>query len=67
MKVVDKNEIRDLMLRDKDFLARLFTSNSPSFSRKQNVSAETEELRLLIQILHYLQSLAKKLDFLEFS
>ena len=56
LEVLDKSVLRDLMLRDKNFLARLFTSNSPSFTRKQILSAETEQLRLLIQILHYLTS-----------
>ena len=56
LEVLDKNALRDLMLRNKNFLAKLFTSNSPSFTRKQIVNAESEQLRLLIQILHYLTS-----------
>ena len=56
MKVVDKNELRDLMLRDKDFLARLFTSDILSITKKLIVNAESSQLCLLIQILHYLAS-----------
>ena len=53
LKVMNKSELRDLMLRDKSFLARLYTSDNPLFTRKQIINAESNQLQLLIQILHY--------------
>ena len=56
LEVMTKSELRDLMLRDKDFLARLFTSDILSITKKLIVNAESSQLCLLIQILHYLAS-----------
>ena len=53
LEVMNKSELRDLMLRDKSFLARLYTSDNPLFTRKQIINAESNQLQLLIQILHY--------------
>ena len=52
LEIIEKSALRDLMLRDKDFLARLFTSDSPSITKKQIVNSEPGQLCLLIQILH---------------
>ena len=54
LEVIDKSALRDLMLRNKDFLARLYTSDSPLYTKKVIVNAETEQLHITIQILHYL-------------
>ena len=56
LKVVDKSSLRDLMLRYKDFLARLYTAESASIARKLIVNAESKQLCLLIQILHYISN-----------
>lgn len=54
LNVVDTTTLRDLMLRDKDFLARLYTENSVSITKKQITNADSEQLCLLVQILHYI-------------
>ena len=53
LEVVDKTTLRDLMLRNKDFLARLYIAESVPIARKLIVNAESEQLCLLIQVLHY--------------
>ena len=53
-KVVDKTSLRDLMLRNKDFFAKIYSASSASIIRKLIVNAESSQLCLLIQILHYL-------------
>ena len=53
-KVVDKTSLRDLMLRNKDFLAKIYSASSASIIRKLIVNAESQQLCLLIQILHYI-------------
>ena len=52
IEILDKDDLRDLMLREKDFLAKLFQSNSVLFTKKQIVNSESRHLTLLIQILH---------------
>ena len=54
LNVLDKSSLRDLMLRNKDFLARLYKENSVSITKKQISNAESQQLCLLIQILHYI-------------
>ena len=54
IEILDKDDLRDLMLREKDFLAKLFQSNSVLFTKKQIVNSESRHLTLLIQILHYI-------------
>ena len=54
IEILDKDDLRDLMLREKDFLAELFQSNSVLFTKKQIVNSETRHLTVLIQILHYI-------------
>ena len=39
--ILDKDDLRDLMLREKDFLAKLFQSNSVLFTKKQIVNSES--------------------------
>ena len=52
--IVDRNTLKELMIRNKQFLARLYTSKTPSIAKKIIVNAETPELQVLIQILHYI-------------
>ena len=64
--VSDKSQLKDLMLRNKNFLAKLYTSQSPSISKKIIVNGETSELNVLIQVLHYIcagKLPVKKQDF----
>ena len=56
LEVVDKITLRDLMLRNKDFLARLYLAESVSIARKLIVNAESEQLCLLIHVLHYISN-----------
>ena len=52
--VSDKSQLKDLMLRNKNFLAKLYTSQSPSISKKIIVNGETSELNVFNQVLHYI-------------
>ena len=54
IEILDKDDLRDLMLREKDFLAKLFQSNSVLFTKKQIVNSESRHLTLLINVLHYI-------------
>ena len=54
IEILDKDDLRDLMLREKDFLAKLFQSNSVLFTKKQIVNSEFRHLTLLINVLHYI-------------
>ena len=56
LEVVDKTTLRDLMLRNKDFLARLYKAESVQIARKLIVNAESEQLCLLMHVLHYISN-----------
>ena len=42
IEILDKDYLQDLMLREKDFLAKLFQSNSVLFTKKQIVNSESK-------------------------
>ena len=53
-KVLQKTTLREMMLRNKDFLARLYLAENVSIVRKLIVNGESEQLQVITQILHYI-------------
>ena len=54
LEVASQSDLRELMLRDKTFLAQLYLSKNPAITRNLITNAKDTQLTLLIQILHYI-------------
>jgi len=52
--IEDTDILRDLMLRNKTYLARLYQSKNPAIAKKLLVNSSDKELNLLLQIVHYI-------------
>ena len=63
--IEDTDILRDLMLHNKTYLARLYQSENPVITKRLLVNSLDKELNLLLEIIHYISvgkiKLSKKL------
>ena len=50
----ERSKLRDYMIREKNFLSKLYVSKTASIAKKAIVNANDQQITLLIQVLHYI-------------